>query len=180
VAAKLRISFLSEVDSHVGVSHLFDGCTEEANDAMRRTIDYAMDSPFEIGAAGARLNVLGEVRQGQSLIDKALQINPRLPGWIRWGTSIGQLGQGDYHAAVETAKRFSMPKCFWNPMLNALAISATGEMDQKSLEQAIRLRPELGERPRELGGRIIKQPEVLDQFVDCVPAAAPFSGQSRA
>ncbi len=102
------------------IYHLIHGHIEEAVHASQRTVDYAMDSPFEIGAAGAVLNALGEVQQGQPLIDKALQINPHLPGWIQWRIAIPQLAQSDYREAVATTQRFSMPHCSWDPMLQAV------------------------------------------------------------
>lgn len=155
---------------NVAIYEFFEGRTEESIEGLHRTLDHAQGSPFEVGAVGAALNGIGEVHQGQPLIDQALQINPRLPGWIHWGAVLGHLAQGDSRAAIAATEQFSMPNCFWDPMLRAVALAGAGEKDEKLVEQALRLRPELSERPRELGGMIIKQPEILDQFVDCIRA----------
>ena len=162
--------------SMVAIYEFCEGRIEEAIDAAQRTLEYAMGSPTEVGAVASVLNAVGEGGQGRPLIDQALRINPRLPGWMHWGTLLAQLAQGDYQAAVASTECFSMPKCFWDPMLRAVALRGIGKEDKELVERAICLRPELAKRPRELGGRIIKQPHVLDQFVDCIRAAGYSTG----
>ena len=155
------------------VHHLFLGRAEEAIDTAQRTLDHANGSPFIIGAVGALLNVTGEVRQGQQLIDEALAVNPRLPGWVHWGTSIGQLANGDYDAALATAERFSMPQNFWDHILRVPALVRTGRKTEAAaaLRTARRLRPELANNTRDLVSKIVVDSHCQDDILDGLQAA---------
>ena len=159
------------------VHYLFQGRAEEAIDTAQRTLDHAMGSPFVIGAVGALLNVTGEVQQGQPLIDRALRINPRLPGWIHWGTSVGQLAQGDYDAAMATAERFSMPKSFWDHVLRIPALVRTGRNNEASaaLQTARQLRPELIDNSRNLVSKIVVDPHCQDDIIDGLQLAGAMA-----
>ena len=150
------------------VQYLFYGHVEEAIDTAWRTLDHARGSPFFIGAVGTLLNVTGETRQGQHLVDQALKINPRLPGWIHWVTSMGQLANGDYDAALATAERFSMPQNFWDHILRVPALVRTGRNNEAAfaLQTARRLRPELADNSRDLVSNIVLDPHCQDDILD--------------
>lgn len=148
--------------------HLMHGRIEETLHAAGLAVDHARGSPFELGAAGALMSAAGDHARGQPLIDRALEINPRLPGWIHWGSAINALKRGEPEGLLTTTRRFSLPDCFWDHLLRASALSQTGEPElaRRELRRARQMRPELDRRPREVISRIVQEPDVQDQILD--------------
>ncbi|WP_166831637.1 hypothetical protein [Thalassoroseus pseudoceratinae] len=160
---------------NAGLYHLMHGQQEEGVAATERAIDNASGSSFELGAAGALLNALDQGEQGQPLINEAVERNPALPGWIKWGAAIGQMGSGRSQDAIATSEQFTLPDCFWDPMLRSVALADAGEKESAgtAMRQAKKLRPELAHRPQELVGRIVTNPEVKNQILEQVQSAIP-------
>lgn len=157
----------------MGLYHLMHGRTEEALEAGERAVEHAQGMPFETGAAGTLLATCGAHEQGQSLIDQALAVNPRLPGWIHWGSVINYLQRGESERALAVVRKFSLPDCFWDHLLNAAALQLSGESNQASdaVHRARQLRPELAERPRELVTKIVQQADVQEQILHSLEVA---------
>ncbi len=155
---------------NAGLYHLMHGQQEEGISATERAVEFANGSPFEMGAAGALLTVLDEGERGKPLIDEAIKRNPALPGWIKWTTAIHQIGCGTHHDATTTSEEFTLPECFWDPLLRSVSLAGVGKnQDAKSaMERAIRLRPELAQRPQELIGRIVTNRDVKNQILEQV------------
>jgi len=78
-----------------GIHHLFHSHVEEAIQCADRAHELAQGMPFEVGAAGLLMSLGGDQQRGQALINQALHISPRLPGWLHWGSAISALGDGD-------------------------------------------------------------------------------------
>jgi adenylate cyclase len=157
----------------LGLYHLMHGRADETIGAVERVLEHAQGLPFETGAAGALLSAAGDHDRGQSLIDHALEINPRLPGWIHWGTAINHLKRGETASTLATTRQFSLPECFWDHLLRAAALSEAGKSEQARVEvqRARRLRPELGRRPRELIARIVRESDVQARILDSMELA---------
>lgn len=152
----------------LGLHHLMHGRSEETVSAANLAAEHAQGSPFELGAAGAILSAAGEHDRGQALIDRALEINPRLPGWIHWGTAINALKRGERERGLTAIRKFSLPHCFWDHVLRAAAFLQAGDLDQARLAaQRVReLRPELAQRPRELVAKIVQESDVQEMILD--------------
>jgi TolB-like protein len=155
--------------------HLMHGQADETVRAAELAVGHAQGSPFETGAAGALLSAAGDHDRGQTLINYAVQINPQLPGWVHWGTAINHLKRSEVEKAFASTRRFSLPECFWDHVLRAAALADAGESDQARIEvqRARELRPELGQRPRELIARIVQEPDVQEMILDTIEAADP-------
>lgn len=65
-----------------GVYHLHCGRVDEAIAAAERTLEHGANSPYDAGAAGDLLSMAGDAERGQAAIDRALAVNPRLPGFV--------------------------------------------------------------------------------------------------
>jgi adenylate cyclase len=166
----------------LGVHHLFNGRADEAVECAGQAIEFALESPFEIGAAGMLLSLAGDPERGQHLTGQALQINPRLPGWVHWGIAIGSLSDGDVDGAVATVRRFTLPDCFWDALLRAAILEESGDLRQarSSLALACRLQPELLKRPHELVGMLIGQSDVRERVFESLrEAGLHFNGARK-
>src|SRR6185369_10533100 len=100
----------------LGIHCLFSEHADDAAECAERALEFAQGAPFETGAAGMLLSLAGEHKRGQRLTHEAWHINPRLPGWIHWGSAIASFGDVDVEAAVAATRRFTLPDCFWDPL----------------------------------------------------------------
>ena len=114
----------------MGLHHLMHAQPEETVSAANLAAEHAQGSPFELGAAGAILSAAGEHDRGQALIDRALELNPRLPGWIHWGTAINALKRSEHERGLATIRKFSLPHCFWDHVLRAAVYLQAGDLEQ--------------------------------------------------
>lgn len=130
--------------------------------AANLTAEHAQGSPFELGAAGAISSAAGDHDRGQDMIDQAMELNPRLPGWIHWGTAINALKRGESEQGLATIQKFSLPHCFWDHVLRAATFLQAGDLEQAgaAAQRVYELRPEFNHRPRELVARIVQESEV--------------------
>jgi TolB-like protein len=157
----------------VAAHHLMRGQLDEAVSTAEAVVEHAIGSPFEMAAAGAVLSAAGEHERGQALIHRATAINPRLPGWIQWGTAIHDFGQGRYASALATTQRFTLPDCFWDHLFTAAAWFRVGETElaKSSLQRVRQLRPEVEERSTEVVSMIVRNPEVQEDLLDSLQSA---------
>lgn len=153
-----------------GMSLLMQGRIEEMVAASQKAIDLADGAPAEVGSAGAVLSMAGGAPAGQGHIDQSLAINPRLPGYVRYGTVVNNLRAGAYGVGLRECGQFSMPNCFWDPMLRTAMLVRTGEPEAARVEwsRAVACQPELADRPRDFIGRVIRDRRVLDDLADAV------------
>jgi tetratricopeptide (TPR) repeat protein len=153
-----------------GMSLLMQGRMDEMVAASQKAIDLAEGAPAEVGSAGVVLSMAGGEPDGQRHIDQSLAINPRLPGYVRYGTVVNRLRAGAYGVGLRECGQFSMPNCFWDPMLRTAMLVRTGEPEAARVEwsRAVACQPELAARPREFIGRVIRDHRVLDDLADAV------------
>lgn len=155
---------------NAGLYHLMHGRWEEGIVAAERAVECANGSPFETGAAGALLTVLDQGERGRPLVQEATQRNPALPGWIKWTAAIHQIKCGDPQDAIGTSEEFTLPECFWDPLLRSVALAGVGESNnaKSAMQRALQLRPELAQHPQKLIGRIVTNREVRNQILEQV------------
>jgi TolB-like protein len=152
----------------MGLHHLMHGRPEETVVAANLAVEYAQGSPFELGAAGAIMSAAGDHDQGQDLIDRALELNPGLPGWIHWGTAINALKCGERDRGLAAIRMFSLPNCFWDHVLRAAAFLQAGNLEQSRLaaKRVHELRPEIDQRPREFVARVVQESDLQELILD--------------
>ncbi len=152
----------------VAIYHLMQGHTDEALTSAEHCVEQADYSPFQVGAAGAVMSAAGEHDRGLMLIHRALAANPRLPGWIHWGTVMHDIGRADYAQARTTTQKFTLSECFWDHLFNATALARVGDVEsaRASVRQACVLRPELAARSREIVSKIVLVPSVQRDLLD--------------
>jgi adenylate cyclase len=149
----------------LGLHHLFRQRPAEAVLCADRALEFSLGAPFETGAAGMLLSLAGEHARGESLIALAWELNPRLPGWIHWGSALAALGEGDTDRALEVTGRFSVPDCYWDPLLRAAILEESGDREEAraSLELACRLQPELTRSAGDVVGMFVVEPHLRER-----------------
>jgi TolB-like protein len=152
----------------MGLHRLFCEQSAVAAECAERALDLARGAPFEVGAAGALLSLAGDHNRGRKLTVQALHGNPRLPGWIHWGTALGAIAEQDAAEALSATERFTLPDCFVDPLIRAVALAASGDVHaaRRAVEQSDRLVPDLARRVRTLFERLVPRLDVRERIFD--------------
>jgi len=153
---------------------MFCGRLDDALKWAGRALDEEPKSPLDLAGISCALSSAGRIDDGDALVKRAVELSPRLPGWIHWVTVYGHLLRGDETQALAATENFSLPQSFWDPLFRATVYTVVGEPKRAVAEarRAVRLRPELQERPHELVGRIIHDRELQAMTLDALRAAA--------
>jgi len=165
----------------LGLHHLFCERLAEAAHCAERTLELARGAPFELGAAGALLSLVGEYDRGGELIEQALHLNPRLPGWIQWGNALASIGEGDAAGALSSIERFTLPDCFVDHLIRAAALVESGDREaaRSAVDQARHLVPDLNKRAHQLVERLVPRLEVQEHVFDNLGEAGLRIGVTR-
>ena len=152
----------------IGFWGISSGRFGETNEAAERVISNPLAAPGEVGAAGTMLAFIGDKNRGLELTANVLTINPRVPGFIRWGHVIKQLVRGDYEGAVAHSRLFTMPNCYVESLLRSTIAVRMGdrEVARQWLDRAMKLRPELVSKPKFVLGRVFVINEERDFLLD--------------
>jgi hypothetical protein len=115
--------------------------------------------------------MVGEDERSIPLVEWAIGNNPGLPGWVHWAATANHFKRGEYQQALLITQRFSLPECFWDHLLRAAAHVATGhdEHAARAVSQAVRLRPFLVERHREVVTKLVTEPTLRKCLLDELP-----------
>jgi adenylate cyclase len=158
---------------NMSLYHLYQGNLEKTVQWAERAMGAQCRSPFDMAGIACALSGAGELDRGDSLIQDALAMNPRLPGSIHWAATYNNLCRGDAERALVSTESFSLPQCYWDPLLRSAAHLSLGETAEAAAaaREAIMLRPELAERPRDLVGKIIHNPTVQELMLESLQTA---------
>jgi len=139
--------------------------------AFRAAADQALalnplSSPTLAGL-GTLTAYAGEWEKGCALVERAVQLNPRHPGWYRFALFANAYRQRDYRSAVDIALKLNLPDFFVTHEVLAAAYGQLGERDAavKALKELLRLRPDYAETGREKLGKWFG-PELVEQWMD--------------
>ncbi len=130
----------------------------------------------------------GEWERGCALVERAVQLNPRHPGWYRFALFANAYRQRDYRGAVDIALKLNLPDFFVTHEVLAAAYGQLGEREAaaKALKELLRLRPDYAETGREKLAKWLG-PELVEHWMDGlrkaglgVPAGAPSAPPSKA
>ncbi len=159
---------------NLSLCHMFCGRLDDALKWAGRALDEEPKSPLDLAGISCALSSAGRIDDGDAFVKRAVELSPRLPGWIHWVTVYGHLLRGDETQALAATENFSLPQSFWDPLFRATVYTVVGEPKRAVAEarRAVRLRPELQERPHELVGRIIHDRELQAMTLDALRAAA--------
>ena len=101
------------------------------------------------GATAAFMGLLiaysGDWERGCELADRALELNPNLPGMYYYTAWHDAYGKKDYRRALELALKLNTPDSFYQHAVLAMCYAQLGEMDaaHKSLQDMLAIKARL-------------------------------------
>jgi TolB-like protein/Tfp pilus assembly protein PilF len=125
-----------------------------------------LNSPTVAGM-GALMAYTGDWERGCALVERAMQLNPRHPGWYWIPFYCNAYRKGDYRGAVNFAIKFNLPGFHVMHEALAAAYGQLGEHEKaaESLREIFRLKPDYGTAGRQ---RLEKwfDPEFATHMID--------------
>ena len=111
-------------------------------------------NPFNsptLAGLGALTAYSGDWERGCDLVNRALELNPRHPGWYWLPLFYDAYRRGDYRGAVDIALKINLPEFFVLHEALAAAYGQLGERDRadKALREMLRLKPDYAAMGRE-------------------------------
>ena len=116
---------------------------------------------------GSLLAYSGDWERGCALAERAMQLNPRHPGWYWFPLVYNAYRKGDYQGSVNLALKINLPGFFPTYEALAAAYGQLGERDaaSQSLSEMLKLVPSFGKI-----GRVLKSkwfdPEMVEHVLD--------------
>jgi len=139
--------------------------------AFRTAAELAIElnpmSATTLCAMGTLIAYVGGWEHGCALVERAMQLNPRHPGWYLFPLFHKAYRKGDYHGAVSVGLKFNIPGFFATHLFMAAAYAQLGERDAagKELRDLLRVRPGIAVWARE-GLRRYHDPELVEHYID--------------
>jgi TolB-like protein/Tfp pilus assembly protein PilF len=122
---------------------------------------------YTIAYMGFLISCAGDWEGGRALVDRAMQFNPKHPGWYWFPAFWDAYRKSDYHGALNFALKINMPDFFWTHVATAAAYGQLGERDAagKALRELLFLKPDFAVNAREEPGKWF-DPELVEQLMD--------------
>ena len=125
-----------------------------------------LNSPTLAGL-GLMISYAGEWERGCALVERALQLNPRHPGWYWFPLFFNAYRKGDYQDALNIGLKFNLPDFFGTHEALAAAYGQLGKREEaaRSLQELLKLKPDYAATGRERLERY-GAPELIDHVMD--------------
>lgn len=102
--------------------------------AFRETAERAMSLNPRDGITSALMAILiaysGEWERGAALAQRTMELNRHHPGWYHLTVVHHQYRNGEYEAALQTAKKINMPEFHWAQLMIAAACGMLGRREE--------------------------------------------------
>ncbi len=137
-----------------------------------------LNSPTLAGL-GALTAYSGDWERGCALVERALDLNPRHPGWYWLPLFYDAYRRGDYRGAANVALKLNLPAFFVMHEALAAAYGQLGESDTagEALREMLRLKPDYDQTGRERLEKWFDQ-DLVEHFVDGLRKAGFKEGAS--
>ena len=125
-----------------------------------------LSSPTLAGL-GTLIAYSGDWEKGCALVERAVQLNPRHPGWYRFALFADAYRKRDYRGAVDIALKLNLPDFFVTHEVLAAAYGQLGELEEarKALRELLRLQPDYPATGREKLRKWL-DPEIVEHWID--------------
>ena len=139
--------------------------------AFRTAAELAIElnpmSATTLCAMGTLIAYVGDWEHGCALVERAMQLLPRHPGWYLFPLFHKAYRHGDYRGAVSVGLKFNIPDFFATHLFMAAAYAQLGERDAagKELRDLLRVRPGIAVWARE-GLRRYHDRELVEHYID--------------
>lgn len=172
-------------DPHLWIPHMvlsssavgrmrWDEAVAHADDAVR----LAPEHPTALASAALVCLRANDWARASAWAERALRLNPGLPAYLRVLLAVDCLLRDDDAGALAEASLVHVPGMEWGPLYRGLALAGLGRVDDaaRELEEAARIKPQIGEDPRAylLGGLRLDDEQLdglLRRFQPVVTAA---------
>ena len=139
--------------------------------AFRPAAERAIELNRMDGSTAAMLGILiaysGDWEHGCALVESAMRLNPRHPGWYWFPAFFNAYHKGDYRGALSIAVKINMPGYFYTHAVTAAAYGQLGlhEAAQKALKELLALRPDIATAARQEFEKWY-DPELVERLID--------------
>jgi TolB-like protein/Tfp pilus assembly protein PilF len=121
---------------------------------------------------GGMLTHAGDYERGTKLTARAMQINPAHPGWVHISIFNRHFAEGNFEAALQSARRVNIPNFFWMHFTIAAAAGHLGRIDEghQAAETMARIQPAVADQAhlREFITRWYWPEEMIESLLDGV------------
>ena len=126
----------------------------------------SMDSGT-IAYMGTLMSFAGDWERGCALVERAIQLNPKHPGWYWFPAFYDAYRKSDYRGALNVALKINMPRFYVTPLVAAAAYGQLGERDAaaKALRELLILWPDFGVSAREEIQKWL-EPDLAEHLLD--------------
>jgi TolB-like protein len=137
ILAMVRVSFL-------------DGDIERFEYHAERLLDVAPNDPLALAIVGSFFVTSNRPDRGLPLLDRALELSFRPPGWFYLGYAVDAIRREDYANALRWAQRTDMPNWYYAPLFMASTAALSGDFDLGSryLARTLEMVPDLAAQAR--------------------------------
>src|SRR5437762_12974060 len=138
-----------------------------------------------IAYLGTLISLAGDWERGCALVDRAIQLNPKHPGWYWFPAFYNAYRKSDYRGALNVAVKINMPRFYATHLVTAAAYGQLGERDEasKALRELLVLWPDFGVSAREEMGKWF-EPDLAEHLLDGLRKAGlkipPQKGEAAA
>ena len=134
--------------------------------SVAETIALNPNAPYIVGVAGWHLCLFGEWEDGRKLLAKGMVLNPYHPTWFHLALFMDYYRRSDYENAFAEAVKFNFPDLFFDPLMRAAALGKMAKVHEarKAVKELLELVPDFTSQGKDLIGRYVKVPEVIDQI----------------
>jgi TolB-like protein/Flp pilus assembly protein TadD len=139
--------------------------------AFRTAAELAIElnpmSASTLCAMGTLIAYVGDWEHGCALVERAMQLLPRHPGWYLFPLFHKAYRNGDYRGAVSVGLKFNIPGFFATHLFMTAAYAQLGERDAagKELRDLLRARPGIAVWVRE-GLRRYHDRELVEHYIN--------------
>ena len=139
--------------------------------AFRSAAERALTlNPMDSGTMaylGTLISLAGDWERGCALVQRAIQLNPKHPGWYWFPHFYNAYRKSDYRGALNFALKINMPRFYATHLMAAAAYGQLGERDAatKALRELLVLWPSFGVSAREEMGKWC-DPDLVEHLID--------------
>ncbi len=139
--------------------------------AFRSAAERALTlNPMDSGTMaylGTLISLAGDWERGCALVHRAIQLNPKHPGWYWFPPFYNAYRKSDYRGALNFALKINMPRFYATHLMAAAAYGQLGERDAatKALRELLVLWPNFGVSAREEMGKWC-DPDLVEHLMD--------------
>jgi tetratricopeptide (TPR) repeat protein len=137
--------------------------------AVRNCVALESGSRVDILATlGMYLAHSGDWERGLVMLDQAMRLNPRCPGWLALPRALNAYRLGDYKKALAEARKINLPDFFWDPLLQAMIYAQLDRRDEleTAVNRLVKLKPGIFHEITRLLNNLLRDKALIDHCLN--------------